>query len=122
MRSQDLYKCDLSDEARAAIRANLATEVVITADDGSYHVTTYGALEALIVRLFIETGSVSLYVDGICIAMNYARVHGYERAACNVYARRMAGRGCEPAHVSALSGLTVKEVQQFNRRPHRRSE
>lgn len=122
MRSQDIYKCDLPIEVRAAIRKNLSECVALTTDCIEYHVTTYAAMDALIVRLFIETGATAIYVDGECIAVNYGRARGFEPTARSLYAKKMAGRGCEPAHVSALSGLTVKEVQQFNRRPHRKGE
>lgn len=113
MRSQDIYKCDLPIETRAAIRVNLSECVALTTDCIEYHVTTYAAMDALIVRLFIDTGATAIYVEGECIAVNYARARGYETAARNLYAKKMVGRGCDSPHVSALVGISVKEVRRI---------
>lgn len=110
MRTNDIYRCDLPIEIRAAIRVNLSAPVAIIADDGSVHVTTYAALDAMMVRVFIETGTTSLYCDGVCIAVNYGRAHGFEPTARSLYVKRMSGRGCPPPQVAALAGLTTRDV------------
>ncbi len=100
----------MSPEARAAIRRCLNEEILLTVDCGESHYTTYGALEAMIARLFFE-GYDAVYADGMCIVMNYARHKSFAPEMIDSYAHKLLRAGIVYGQLSALTGLNEDELR-----------